>query len=117
MNWIGKTKGNIFDAQSVINDYYGENYSYIYEIYGKAANEFITRGYPLYAAFYDPDLTKGHAVAVCGYSDAGDYGIGVMETLTGTFKAITPSSPSKYPIRAYSVNCYWTATLYYQYWD
>lgn len=116
MDWAGITFGNIFDAQSVINDYYGEDYSYIYDIYGRAANEFITRGYPMYAAFYNAEVTLGHAMAVTGYSDAGDYGIGVVETLGGYRKAIFPSSTSTYITRAYSQNCYWTATLFYQYW-
>lgn len=115
MTWAGKTFGNIIDAQNVINKYYGQNYSYIYDIYGKAANQFITRGYPLYAAFYNPSVTKGHAMAVTGYSDAGDSGIGVVETLLGQQKAIFPSN-GKYITRAYSKNCAWTATLFYKYW-
>lgn len=115
MDRYGKTKGNIEDAQNVLNDYYEVDYSYIYDIYGRDANMFITRGYPLYAAFYNSALTLGHALAVIGYSDAGDSGIGVMETLGGYKKAIYPSS-GKYTTRAYSQNCYWTATLYYKYW-
>ena len=116
MDWANDDFGNIFDAQNVLNNYYGLDYSYIYEIYGRDAYLFIEEGYPLYAAFYDEDNVKGHALAVTGYSDAGDYGIGVVETLTGSRKAIIPSAKSTYVTRAYSRDCYWKATLYYKYW-
>lgn len=109
-------KGDIYDAQTCLSDYYDLDYKVITGIYGSAANEFITRGWPLYAAFYDSAWTLGHALAVCGYDDSGNAGIYVSETLTNSYKSIYPSSTNTYVTRAYSTNCYWSQTLYYKYW-
>ncbi len=65
-----------------------------------------------YGAFYNTNLTGGHAVCINGYYIDGSHDILVMESLGGRYQRLHSDSQGRYVMSYTGMgNLYWDASL------
>lgn len=107
---VNSRMGNIFDAQNVIDNMYNLSSTYTYNSYSwEEVKNKIESGHLLYGAFYNPQLTGGHAVCINGYYIDGNRDLAIMESYGGFYGCIHPSSNGGYKL--------WNQDLGILYWD
>ena len=106
-------QGTIFDAQNVINNMYNLPSSYTYNGFSwSEVKDKIEGGYLMYGAFYNSQLTGGHAVCINGYYTDGSHDILIMESLGGCYDCIHPNSQGQYKMWRNGLGTlYWDASL------
>lgn len=105
--------GTIFDAQNVIDNMYNLPSTYTYSgfSWSEVKNK-IEGGYMYYGAFYNTNLTGGHAVCINGYYIDGSHDILVMESLGGRYQRLHSDSQGRYVMSYTGMgNLYWDASL------